>query len=461
MFHGDGPEPGAPIWTFLAIGETDEAGRWLRNVVFDPDDLDGATAELERRYLAQLDGARSSVWRVCVDSIDALNAQDFERFRSLCVEDEVVVDHRPASMGTMGPDELVEFLRAGAALRQSARLSITAVHALGTRAACYTVQSSGVTTAGGDVEWQFVCVRAVQGGLATREEYFPLDRLDDALARFQELEGDSDDRVRIENAATKLFNRIAVAVQDRDIAGFNELTTKLQTWDDRRRGLRTVLEGREALTGLLRVLADWDVARPDVTPVAVRGERLALFHLRRLTDGTESEWLTLCELDDNRDLVRVVRFDPDDLDAALHDLRERWHATDRPASEALDVLHAIGGAIRRDGLAASRPFYRDDLVSVDHRMPGLGTPTIDEYHRSREALDDLGEIRQIANKFQAIGRRAVLSQIVWQGTWSDSGPVESPFLGLYAVRDGKLTAAEIFPLDRLDDALARFRDLDS
>ena len=115
---------------------------------------------------------------------------------------------------------------------------------------------------------------------------------------------------------------------------------------DRRRGLAEHLVGRDAYRRTIEVFHSFGAFELDITPLAIRGERVALW--RSTCSGFESgediiEFIVVGEIDDDAKASRWVVFDTDDNDAALAELARRR-------------FNGGGGcACRRSSLAQSRP----------------------------------------------------------------------------------------------------------
>src|SRR5690606_27928417 len=97
VFEGTAGADAGPIAIdYLALDQTDADGRFIETVLFDPDDLDAAYAELDRLY-APGDGRHDPTWlpRLPV----ALSRGDVDRCRALLAPACRVRDHRELSWG--------------------------------------------------------------------------------------------------------------------------------------------------------------------------------------------------------------------------------------------------------------------------------------------------------------------------------------------------------------------------
>ena len=75
-------------------------------MIFDPDDVDAAFAELDARYLAGEAAAHSHTWSVIAQAYAALNRHEFPA----TTPDWVNIDHRRGI--TFAPGDLMQYIRA-------------------------------------------------------------------------------------------------------------------------------------------------------------------------------------------------------------------------------------------------------------------------------------------------------------------------------------------------------------
>jgi len=109
-----------------------------------------------------------------------------------------------------------------------------------------------------------------------------------------------------------------------------------------------------------------------------------------------------------------------------------------------------------------RALCADDLVYADHRRTGLGhLEGPDAFVDSLLALWDLAPLTRVeAGWFwPAYGRHGAVTVVRRSGTLPDGGAFESEYLELFVQAGGRATHLELFELDDLDAALARFEAL--
>jgi hypothetical protein len=97
-----------------------------------------------------------------------------------------MVDHRP--IGTFEAANLAAFLSATWTLAADINLYIEAIHRLSDRGAVITHAAHGTSHEGLDLEWHDINLVTVDADLLGSCEIFDEADLDDALARFDELD---------------------------------------------------------------------------------------------------------------------------------------------------------------------------------------------------------------------------------------------------------------------------------
>nr|WP_139813461.1 BTAD domain-containing putative transcriptional regulator [Mycobacterium simiae] len=166
----------------LDVFEIDDDETVIARVVFDPDDIDDAIAELENRYLSGEAARHARTWSAITRAYEALNRGELPAV----TENFVDVDHRRGAR--LVPGDLMEYL--GASLDDSSgnRLRIVAVPRLTDRGAVVTHVANATSREGFDAEWRITNVFTVQGGKISRCELYDVADLDAAFARFDEFD---------------------------------------------------------------------------------------------------------------------------------------------------------------------------------------------------------------------------------------------------------------------------------
>nr|WP_193791131.1 BTAD domain-containing putative transcriptional regulator [Mycobacterium paraense] len=320
----------------LCVVDISHDGSRRDTVSFDPDDMDAAFAELDARYLAGEAAAHAQTWSVLMRAFVALNRREVPAI----TPDWVRIDHR--SLAAFEAGDWATFLHATWDVTPNLTTYIEAVHRLSDLGAVVTHASHGTSQDGMDAEWRIVDIFTVDGERVSGAELFDEADLDAALARFDELNRSA---VRLENAATRIWSRLADAFNRRDLDGFLALTTTDLRYEDRRKVLRHEFEGPARRKNMQAMFdAAPSGSRLTVETIAIRGQRLSLTraHYRDPEDPAAPtvEMLQITEVSRESLLQTCVSFDPDDMDGALAELTARWADSGEEAGDpnATDVL---------------------------------------------------------------------------------------------------------------------------
>ena len=172
----------------LTVTETDECGRLVALVHFEPDDRDGADEELDRRWLASLDEPSAARAQGLVDYCRAYNRRDWAHVNET-YRGGTMVDRRPASFGTgaLGERSGRDFQGMFVELVPDARIRILAVIAVRADGGVALVRVEGTAEGGGSVEVEFVMCASGTGDAFTLE-LWSADEIPGALARFAEMD---------------------------------------------------------------------------------------------------------------------------------------------------------------------------------------------------------------------------------------------------------------------------------
>jgi hypothetical protein len=166
----------------LGITEIDTDGRIAAHILFDPDDFDAASEELDARHLAGEAAAHEHTWSVITGVYAAFNRHEL----SPTTPDWVNIDHRRGI--AFAPGDMTAYIRAGRDQTPDTRIYIETVHQLSNLGAVVTQVMKGTSPDGFDAEWREIGILTVEGDLISRCEMFDETDLDAALARFDELE---------------------------------------------------------------------------------------------------------------------------------------------------------------------------------------------------------------------------------------------------------------------------------
>ena len=460
MLWTGGPVDGRFEIEYISVTEVDESGLITSILLLDNDDPRAAQREAWARWAA-VDPVAAQWVDVISTVADSYNDHDTTALRAIYAEDIVVDDRRRTGFGRIaGPDAYVEAVVALWDLAPDTRVELGWYWpACGQHAAIATLRRSGTIVDGGPFEIDDLILITMSGGMITRIELFEIDALDTALARFEELRPDP---LRIPpSAATRACERWCDAVNSGDRAAAAALHHPSQVVDDRRRLIRTITD-REAQIRNLEFLIDggWSMT---TTLLATVGDRLA-FHKWLVTTGeagarSEIEALAIDEVDEEGRFVLSINFDPGDRAAASQELWDRGFGV-MPGG-ATSVAATYTRAWSAHDVAQLRGLLRSDYYHHDHRRTGTGRiESADAYLESLSALYGLSPDVRLEPIYQvAAAEHGFLMLNRWIGTNTEGGEFETVFVALFLERDGLTVGVELFEVDDLDVATARFEEL--
>src|SRR5207244_9041730 len=199
------------------------------------------------------------------------------------------------------------------------------------------------------------------------------------------------------------------------------------------------------------------------TLLATSGDRLALerFRFTRADDAPfEVDTLHLTEVDAEGRVVAVIVFDPDDRRAASLELLDR-HARSDAARWAPAAFFAFRRALIEHDLARVRAALPDDFVFHDHRRTGPGRiDGADGYIRWVATLFEESPDAIIECMYEvATAKHGFLAVAHTFGTLAEGGAFEFFPVLLELFRGDQIAGAELFELEDLDVARARFEEL--
>ena len=430
----------------LSIVDSGYDGRIVWSATFDSDDLVSAYAALDERYV-EIGGTQ---WA----NSDAFDARNWDALATLFASDCTFVDGRTNGWGPIDSETFVDYMRSIVELAPDARMWNDHVRRRGNvHLAAGRVWG---THAGGEFEIAYLTVGVTDAidKLHHVETYDVTDGTR-ALARFEELAAAESDEP-FANAAWRTSAARADAINARNWDAYTALVAPHVENDDRRAGVALVTRGDEAMA-VYRYLFTLDQCRVEHALVATRDDRLALIRATvAFEDGaagpSEVVSLTVLEHDDSGLLTTMVMFDDlgnafDELDARHVALGDNpWGATLRHAFDARDW----------DTFAS---IFTPDCTIDDHRTTGwgsIGRDAILEYQRG--VVDLAPDARMYVDHVRNSGN-VELSVARSVGT-RDGGPWELPVLSVSARSpDGRIATVDIYDVDSLSSARARFDEL--
>ncbi|HTR49771.1 MAG TPA: hypothetical protein VMJ10_03625 [Kofleriaceae bacterium] len=451
-YSGGAQRPRAFYVDALTLYEINGDGRLAAVVNFDIEDTDAAFAELDARYLAGEAAAHARTWSVMMAGHAALNRRELPPLAADCVS----IDHRRGA--TFAPGEVIEYLHAGWDLDQEIRNYVEVVHRLSDLGAVCTHVAHGVSREGFEAEWRGVDLSTAEGDMVNRFELFDEADLDAAIARFDEL---SLPAPRLENAASRMADRVMAHFTARDWDAATELVANDFSSDDRRRTVNAGIQrGRDAAMKDAHANADVGAKEIASTVIATRGERLVLRRARysgsaRRSDAFYVDALVIYEINSDGRLAASVVFDIEDIEAAFEELETRYLAGEAAAyAHTWSAVTGLFAAIRRH----EAPKTATDFASLDRRQGitfepgGMMTylqsvwelvPNINIYLETVHRLSDLGAVIAYAG----------------DGESREGFDAEWRYIAVVAFDGDLLNRCELFDEANLEAALARFEEM--
>src|SRR5581483_5945763 len=156
----------------LAVFETNFDNQIAAVVLFDMNDFDAATAELDTRYLAGEAAPYAQTWSVIKEAYAAFNRREVPA----TTPDWVSLDYRRGA--AFAPGDLIAYIQAAWADSPDTKIYIEAVHRLSDIGGVVTHVARGISQVGFDAEWRDVSLLMHVGDLTSRCEIFNESDLD-------------------------------------------------------------------------------------------------------------------------------------------------------------------------------------------------------------------------------------------------------------------------------------------
>ena len=449
---GRDQRPDAFYTEALSILEIDADNRGAAKVVFDPDDLDGAFAELDARYLAVEAASHAHTWSVIVETYAAFNRHELPP----TTPDWVNIDHRRGI--AFAPGDATAYIRASQDPQGS--IYVESVHRLSNLGAVFTWAGHGTSQEGFEAEWRGINIATVEGDRINRGEIFDEADLDAALARFEELQPQAP---RLENAASEAVERFWKYVAASEWAAMAKTMADDFCSRDRRRGVNAgVLSGPAVQVTNMRAVADVGFEGFTSTVVATRGQRVALIRVRASVRGSvprevAAEMVSIVKIDADNRLTAADLFDADDIDAAFEELDARYLAGEAAAhARTWSLITQAYTAVNRHELPPTTP----DWVNIDHRRGRAFAPgDLEAYlHATWDLAPDFNLYVEAVHRLSNLGG---LVTHCARGSSQEGFDAEWREVILVTFEAGMVNHFEVFDDSDLDAALARFQELQS
>jgi hypothetical protein len=400
---------------FAMLVQLDDEGLIAEYVNFDETDLAVAQDELDERFIAGEGAPYAPILRTARAFVAAMLAGHGDGVVTLMRPDMAFADHRRFGIegGASG------FLPHYAEYDGIIQTVLVTKYVLAPNVLLATSLMGGVDDRGSEVVWPFHVVSAFDDDARYRSsDFYDAEDWDSALTRFNELVSPADQRhPRAENATTRLNDRFVMLVEAGRAAEAGMVADDYVRVDRRSTVAAPDTSGGAEYADALAASLDVGFTSFRVTPIAVRGERLALSRVVMTTDdGFDMCFLVFDEMGDDGRAIRSVYFDDDDLVTAV---------------EALEVRHR---ELSGDAYSEAERAYVDKILA-HNRADGPVQCQVKRYVSPRAVISVM-PIR---------GATAGRSDIVWQYVTVECFD-----------RDGLVVADHIFQIEQWDEALALF-----
>jgi hypothetical protein len=187
-FTGFNQQSDALHWEFLGVVEIDADERITASVTLEPDDINGAIAELTTRWIASGEVAHPEAIEAVRPFAEAANRHDWDVLAAGHVG-ATYVNHRQLASGAGTAVEDMASLRMLESLIPDMRFEVAEILACSATGILTSVVVKGTSTDGVLVELPWITIMIFDGERVIRAETFDAGQLDLASARFEELTG--------------------------------------------------------------------------------------------------------------------------------------------------------------------------------------------------------------------------------------------------------------------------------
>ena len=449
---------------FLTIVETG-ADRLIHSwTTFDPDQLMETQIELDRQWADQLGLPTDHYIRLRPTLAYSVDPAEYLLFLHPDVD---YVEHRRLSFESGGLDELAS---STSTIDLVDHLVIPIIHRLSEHVVLYEQQlfdvEGNASTVLNLVVWLDGLVRTV--------EAFEIDDFAPALARYEELAAgsppvemdevtttptgtftSSSDTTAAPNAASEVFDRSARAFADGATEDHMQFLHDELTFEVRRTGALQYVGGQQEWLDTLRFwLGDGNLGRVANTLIATRGDQLFMGRTTFISGGGD-EWtfLHVTRIADGK-LRSSITYGDEQIEEAADELDRQWVELGGSAWVVETTRRGRDVMLDPDRDRALE-LFDPDLVSIDHRP--LGVRDLDGWLGSMEALGP--GISILASEVIVHGSSAVLARTMMTAPDGESTWEFLQILMRGGPGDDRIVHQEMFDLDQLDMARARFDEL--
>ena len=354
------------------------------------------------------------------------------------------------------PASLTAYIRAGWDIDQDIRPYVEAVHRLDGLGAVVSYAAHGTSHEGFDAEWREIALVTVEGDMVNRCELFDEADLDTAIARFDQL---SRPAPRLENAASRTYDRLQAHYAARDWAAISEMLSDDYCSDDRRAVVGGGIQhGRDALIENLRTVIDVGVTPATSHTIATRGGRLALTLARYSRSDEESRGFPRRLPTTDRDRRRRADHGARRVRPRQARRRLRGAGSAVPGRRSGTLRACLADRHRSPWRTQPSPAWTNACRTCVYRSPAHQLH-VGDFGRAVEELWALvPNARYRTTEVYALGAHGSVFKIVIEGTDVHGNELQWPRLSFLSVGP-EGARVEVYDEDDVAAALARFEEL--
>jgi ketosteroid isomerase-like protein len=442
---------------FLWLVELDDHGLTRRHVLFDIDQLGDAVEQLDEWYAKTLTQSTAGTLEILRRVVRAYSSGDIDLVEGAYADDVVFVDHRPVGFGTLDKAGQIERLRSRHELDPGFEVMTAAIHRISEHG---FVSQFRFTNPESLFEWDLAAVFVVtDSGRAQRVEFFGIEELDGALARFDELTAGQPTSGKPTTVAQQMSIELLAALDRRDYEGLASMLAPDFTMESRRQLGTPPMDA----AGWIQMVKEINELAEDVRwsyeNIATRGEHLNVHETRWTgSSGFLNVRVVVAKTDETGRMVRVVTFDPDQLHDGI-ELLDEWYTEtlDDSSARAFAIIGEFNRAYEGGDFNRVRSMLSDEFRSTDHRLAAFEELDADgllaRMRTMREVIDDVWMLTEAIHRLTDHG---MVSSNRVQGSTGCEWE-----LALLEQCDGEglITRLDFYEVEDLDAALARFGEL--
>ncbi len=470
-----GTRAGGPFEIPIVMVTAIDAGRWVRGLhVFNLEQLAEARACYDAlRNEPPTPRLENLATRASAVVVAAVQARDWDRFAAVLQPGFRNSDRRRMVQLELDRPQYLESLRLMFEMSRNTEIEVLATR--GNRLALFhqswLASDDDVGPSGG--EFLMIVETDDQSGVVGNV-LFDADAADAAYAELERrftLLGARAPRDPLAalakpTLATAAMDRMHAAFEARDWGALRSACAATARLEDRRSHVLVSLEVEPWMADMREVFTSPDT-RIERRLASTAGEHIAIERCISRGGAVESaqgpfeiESLWLFEVDAQGLIVSVVLFEPDDWRAAEREAWTRWLARDTAAAAVHQPIFEMLEAMNARDRARLRAVFAANVVMEDRLRAGPGRiEGVDGYLEWAWSGFDLAPDVQISAFSVARGPYGGVGVMRLRGTLPEGGSFETLRATVTIVERGLIVRLELFEIEDVDAALARFAEL--